>query len=78
MAKFEVAYPHEQGQDMVIVVVDHTFGHKSNQEQNETCRSLQACATSAGLRGTVVPVWDAGVAGWGSLLRSLGSRSSVA
>ncbi len=48
---------------MIIVVVDSSFGHKSNQQQNATSASLQACASSAGLRGTVVPVWDDGF-GW--------------
>ena len=36
------------------------WGHKSNSEQNKICAELQACATSAGLAGIVVPVWDNG------------------
>lgn len=60
MARFEVAHLREQGQDIIIVVVDRSFGYKSNAEQNQIRASIQACATSAGLAGTVVPVWDNG------------------
>lgn len=60
MARFEVAHLREQGQDIIIVVVDHSFGFKSNAEQNDILDSIQVCATAAGLRGTVVPVWDGG------------------
>lgn len=57
---FEVAHLHEQGQDMIIVAVDSSFAHKSSSEQSGVQATIQACARAAGLRGTVVPVWDAG------------------
>lgn len=57
---FDVAHVKEQGVDLIIVFVASSFGHKTNHEQNEVCASLQACATAAGLAGTVVPVWDTG------------------
>ena len=60
MARFQVAHLREQGQDIIIVVVDRSFGHKPKAEQNQVCAGIQACATSAGLAGTVVPVWDNG------------------
>ncbi len=60
MAKYQVAHLCEQGQDIIIVLVNRSFGHMSQVEQNETCNSLQACASSAGLAGNVVPVWDGG------------------
>lgn len=60
MPTFQVAHLREQGQDIIIVLVDTSFGYKSQQEQNEVCASLQACASRAGLAGTVVPIWDAG------------------
>lgn len=60
MAKFQVAHLREQGQDIIIVLVDRSFGYKPNTEQNEICASIQACASAAGLAGTVVPVWDGG------------------
>ena len=60
MATFQVAHLREQGQDIIIVVVDRSYGFKPNDEQNRICASIQACASAAGLRGTVVPVWDNG------------------
>jgi hypothetical protein len=60
MEKFQVAHFQEQGQQIIVVFVNRQFGHKSQAEQNDICSYLQACATSAGLAGTVVPVWDAG------------------
>jgi len=60
MAEFRIAHLHEQGQDMIIIPLDRSFGHKTSSEQNEITYSLQLCAQSAGLAGTVVPVWDAG------------------
>lgn len=59
MPSYDVAHLGEQGQDIVIVVVDRSFGSKANSEQSELCASLQGCASAAGLAGTVVPVWEA-------------------
>lgn len=60
MPTFDVAHLREQGQDIIIVVVNRSFGSRPRSEQNEICESLQKCALSAGLVGTVVPVWNAG------------------
>jgi len=60
MPDFEVAHFREQGQDMVVIPLNRSFGSKSSAEKNELRASLQACASAAGLRGTVVLVWDAG------------------
>ena len=60
MTSFDVAHFSQQGQQIVVVFVSRTFGHKTNVAQNEVRDSLQACAAQAGLAGTVVPVWDAG------------------
>lgn len=60
MAHFDVAHLREQGQDMIIVPLSHGFGLKSSSEQREIINALQLCARSAGLAGTLVPVWDAG------------------
>ena len=60
MARFRVAHLHERGQDIIIVLLDQSFGCKSNMKQNRICAGIQACATVAGLAGTVVPVWDGG------------------
>ena len=60
MTTFEVAHLREQGQDIIIVVVADAFGSYGNIKQNQLCQLLQEAASSAGLAGTVVPVWDAG------------------
>lgn len=60
MPSFEVAHFREQGQDIVVIPLNRSFGAKSTAEKNEVRASLQACASAAGLRGTVVLVWDAG------------------
>ena len=60
METFDVAHVQEQGVDLIIVLVNPSFGYKTDKEQKEIVASLQACATAAGLVGTVVPVWDTG------------------
>jgi len=59
-SRFEVAHIREQGVDLIIIPVDSQFRFKSDNEQEQTTSALQVCATRAGLRGTVVPVWDVG------------------
>lgn len=60
MADFEIAHLHEQGQDMIIVPLNHDFEFKPDDERRRTVQALQVCARQAGLLGTVVPVWDSG------------------
>lgn len=61
METFEVAHINEQGQDIIIVVVTSSFGTFGRTEQNRLKNLLQVAANSAGLKGTVVPVWDGGL-----------------
>ncbi len=60
MPRFKVAHLREQGQNMVIVPLDSTFGNKAGSEQQAIAADLQQRARSAGLAGRVVPVWDNG------------------
>ena len=60
MEKYDVAYFRQQGVDLIVIFVDSSFDRKSNEEQAKAVIALQVCATSAGLRGTVVPVWTVG------------------
>lgn len=60
MPRIRVAHLREQGQDMIIVPLDASFGGKTNQDQQAIMADLQVHANSAGLLGTVVPVWGAG------------------
>lgn len=58
MPQYKIAHLREQGQDMIIIPLDQSYGYKSNADQNRIKRNLQACAVSAGLAGTVVTVWE--------------------
>ena len=60
MAQFEIAHLREQGQDMIIIPLDDSYGYKSNVAQNRILNELQMYARAAGLAGTVVTVWDTG------------------
>lgn len=60
MPRFDVAHIREQGVDLVIIPLDRSFGHKSENDKESVVSELQARASSAGLAGTVVPVWDNG------------------
>lgn len=58
MPSYNIAHIHEQGADIIIIPLDSSFGNKSSIEQNKIQKELQLRATSAGLAGIVVPVWD--------------------
>jgi hypothetical protein len=60
MPRFEVAHLREQGVDLIVVPLTSAFGFKSQREQNDVQDELQLRANRAGLRGTVVLVWDGG------------------
>jgi len=60
MPSFQTAHIHEQGVDLIIVPVNASFGHKPESEQVEMIDAMQLAANSAGLAGTVVPIWQIG------------------
>jgi hypothetical protein len=60
MPQFKVAHLREQGADMIIVPLDSSFGSKPSDVQHDIIGDIQAHSRSAGLAGTVVPVWDSG------------------
>lgn len=60
MPRFKVAHVREQGIDLIIIPLDDNFGRKTHDDQHSAIAELQARASSAGLAGKVVPVWDAG------------------
>ena len=51
---------NEQGVDLIVVFLGSSFEQRTPDDQLEAVDALQACATAAGLRGTVVPVWKVG------------------
>ena len=60
MPNYKIAHLREQGQDMIIVPLDASFGHNSQIDQQSIIADLQAHARGARLAGAVVPVWDCG------------------
>src|SRR5690606_7449640 len=58
--EYKIAHVREQGQQMIIIPLDPDFDRQTPQNQQETVASLQVCASSANLAGTVVVVWQAG------------------
>lgn len=60
MKRFKIAHFREQGVDIIVVPLDPSFGAKPQSQQQDTIDWLQSCAESAGLAGTVVPVWRSG------------------
>ena len=81
MPCFKVAHLPEQGQDMIIVPVNDSFGAKSNEVHRSFIDEVQAAASSAGLRGTIVPVWSRGfiaLTPWHPFFRKLSMRTVAA
>ena len=60
MSIFDVTHIREQGVDLILVPLNRSFDSKSSQEKSAIIDGLQASASSAGLAGTVVPVWETG------------------
>lgn len=60
MPNLDIAHLRQQGQDMIIVPLDSSFGHKAQDDQQAAIGEIQRAAIGAGLRGRVVPVWDNG------------------
>jgi hypothetical protein len=60
MPNFKIAHLRQQGQDMIVVPLEASFGNKSNDDQLAGIAELQAHARGAGLAGTIVPVWESG------------------
>jgi hypothetical protein len=60
MPRFRVAHLRQQGQDMIIVPLESSFGNKSSANQHAIVTELQAHARGAGLAGKIVPVWESG------------------
>lgn len=58
-AQFDVAHVREQGQDMIVFPLNSQVQYRSDQERSQMMYALQMCASSAGLAGTVVMMWEA-------------------
>jgi hypothetical protein len=60
MPRYKAAHIKEQGIDLIIIPLESSFGHIGASTQHAEIAELQSRANDAGLRGTVVPVWDSG------------------
>jgi hypothetical protein len=60
MPRFKVAHIRQQGIDLIVVPLDHSFQSKTQSDQHGVINELQLRSNAAGLAGTVVPVWDRG------------------
>nr|WP_294563144.1 hypothetical protein [uncultured Rhodopila sp.] len=60
MPSLKVAHVRQQGVDLIIAPLARDFGQKTPQDQQEIIGEIQIRSESAGLAGTVVPVWDSG------------------
>jgi len=58
MPTFQVAHLRRDGQDIIIVPVDRSFGKRSPAEQARIQEAFQRSAVAADIPGVVVPVWD--------------------
>jgi hypothetical protein len=58
MPSFRLAHVKENGIDVIIIPMDHTFHNKPEQEKDQITGELQLRAEGAGLPGTVVLVWE--------------------
>ena len=60
MPSYRIAHLREQGQDMVIVPLDSSFGSKTSDDQRAIISHLHLHSRGAGLKGTIVTVWESG------------------
>jgi hypothetical protein len=58
MPTFQVAHLRRDGQDVIIVPVDRSFGTRSPAEQARIQEAFQRSAAAADIPGVVVPVWE--------------------
>lgn len=57
MPTLEIAHVNKQGVDLIIVPLSRDFDLKSDADKDAAVDEIQYAAASAGLGGTVVPVW---------------------
>ncbi len=58
MPTFQVAHLRREGQDVIIVPVDRSFGKRSLTEQARIQEAFQRSAAATDMQGVVVPVWE--------------------
>ncbi len=54
---YQIAHIKEQNQDLIIVPISPSIDYKTQQQKDKIQQTIQTCALSAGLFGTVCLVW---------------------
>jgi hypothetical protein len=57
MPCLDIAYLHEQGQNVIIALLDTGFGEEASVDQRVAISDRQLASYRAGLRGRVLVVW---------------------
>lgn len=74
MPRYKVAHIREQGQDMILVPVDHTFASQPAATQQAFVAEFQRRVITASLSGIVCVVWPGGFwapVAWHAFFRSV-------
>ena len=58
MTTLDIAHIHEQGQDIIIALMDRSFGNEGHTSQIRQKQEIQFRCVQAGLRGIVFPAWQ--------------------
>jgi hypothetical protein len=58
MAKYRVAQLTHEGENVILVPMDRSFGKSVQEHKEQELTKLQAAAESTGLNGIVVAIWD--------------------
>jgi hypothetical protein len=67
MKELDIAQVKIEGVDLIIVKLDRAHARQSFETKKKARQDLQSKAKAAGLKGTVVTVWDAGGGNMGFL-----------
>lgn len=58
MEQFPVAHLNVQNVNVIVIFLTQKFDRMTHSDQHAVHRQLQTAATSAGLAGNVVPIWQ--------------------
>jgi len=58
MPTFNIATVNVEGNDLILIILDHAFGERKFEDQSEILMEFQKRAITAGYKGNVIPVWS--------------------
>jgi hypothetical protein len=59
MPKYKVAQLSYEGENVILVPMDRSFGKRPQEQKDQELSKLQAAADATGLNGKLVIIWDA-------------------